>query len=148
MLRTLILTAALGLAACAASPAADNGAPDPELAFALGHDLTCNASEMRQCPVGGCAAGQEGEAMTLHISLHVPDRGGAGSFCIATGCEDAQFEPKLTRALGWTATMRTNDRTNYAADLEIARGLRTFTLRQTDSSSIDTWTGECSAAGS
>lgn len=147
MLRTFILTAALGLTACAASPA-DNGSPDPELAFALGHDLSCNASEMRQCPVGGCAAGQEGEAMTLHISLQVPDRGGEGSFCIATGCEDAQYEPKLTRALGWTAIMRTGDRTNYAADLEISRDLRTFTLRQTDSSSIDTWTGECSAAGS
>lgn len=148
MLRTFILTAALGLAACAASPAADSGAPDPDLAFALGSDLSCNASDVRQCPVEGCAAGQEGEAMTLHISLHVPDRGGQGRFCIATGCEDAQFEPKLTRALGWTATMRTDDRTNYAADLEVARDLRSFTLRQADSSSVDTWTGECSPAGS
>jgi hypothetical protein len=148
MLRALILSAAIGLAACAASPAADSGAPDPDLAFALGTDLSCNAGDMRQCPVGGCAPGQEGEHMELNISLHVPDRGGQGRFCIATGCEDAQFEPKLTRALGWTATMRTSDRTNYAADLEIARDLRTFTLRQTDSSSIDTWTGECSAAGS
>jgi hypothetical protein len=148
MLRILLLTAALGLAACAASPAGESGAADPELAFALGADLSCNASQMRQCPVGGCAAGQQGEQMEQNISLHVPDRGGEGRFCVATGCEDAQFEPKLTRALGWTATMRTNDRTNYAADLEIARDLRTFTLRQADSSSIDTWTGECSPAGS
>lgn len=147
MLRALILTAALGLAACAASPAADDG-PDPDLAFALGSDLSCNASEMRQCPAGGCAAGQQGEQMELNISLHVPDRGGQGRFCIATGCENAHFEPTLTRARGWTATMRTDDRTNYAADLEIARDLRTFTLRQADSSSIDTWTGECSPAGS
>ncbi|MGE0664545.1 MAG: hypothetical protein AB7H66_04160 [Hyphomonadaceae bacterium] len=147
-MRALLLTAAIGLAACAASPAADSGAPDPNLAFALGTDLNCNSGDMRQCPVGGCAPGQEGEHMTLHISLHVPDRGGEGRFCIATGCEDADFEPTLTRALGWTAIMRTDDRTNYAADLEISRDLRSFTLRQADSSSIDTWTGECSPAGS
>jgi hypothetical protein len=78
----------------------------------------------------------------------VPDRGGAGRFCIATGCENAQFEPTLTRALGWTATMRTDDRTNYSASLEIARDLRTFTLRQRDSDGVSTWTGECSPAGS
>lgn len=143
MLRPLLLTAALALAACAASPSAE-----PDLAFALGADLSCNASEMRRCPAGGCAAGEPGEAMTTHISLHVPDRGGAGRFCIATGCENAQFEPKLTRALGWSATMRTDDRTNYAADLEIARDLRTFTLRQASSSGVSTWAGECSAAGS
>ncbi len=147
MSRTLLIAAVMGLAACAASPAADNG-PDPNLAFALGSDLSCNAADMRRCPAGGCAEGDEGEAMTTNISLHVPDRGGAGRFCIATGCEDAQFEPKLTRALGWTATMRTDDRTNYAADLEIARDLRTFTLRNASSSSILTWTGECSPAGS
>jgi hypothetical protein len=147
MLRALILTAAIGLAACAASPAADDG-PDPDLAFALGADLSCNSGDLRQCPAGGCVAGQEGEPMTLHISLHVPDRGGQGRFCIATGCEDAQFEPTLTRALGWTAIMRTSDRTGYAADLEIARDLRTFTLRQADSGGISTWTGECSPAGS
>lgn len=144
MLRTLLLTAAVGLAACAASPAADNA----DLAFALGGDLACNAQEVRQCPAGGCAAGEQGEMMTLPISLHVPDRGGAGRFCIATGCEDAQFEPTLTRALGWTATMRTNDRTSYDANLEIARDLRTFTLRQRDADGVSTWTGECSPAGS
>ena len=148
MLRAFILTAALGLAACAASPAADSGA-NPDLAFALGSDLSCNASEVRQCPAGGCTAASPGETMTLHISLSVPDRGGEGRFCIATGCEDAQFEPTLTRALGWTATMRTNDRTEYAANLEIARNLQTFTLRQADENgSSDTWTGECSPAGS
>lgn len=86
--------------------------------------------------------------MTTHISLRVPDRGGAGRFCIATGCEAAQFEPQLTRALGWSAIMRTNDRTSYNANLEIARDLRTFTLRQASSSGTSTWTGECSPAGS
>lgn len=147
MLRVFLLTTALGLAACAASPAADGGAA-PDMAFALGSDLSCNASQMHQCPVSGCAPGQQGELMELNISLHVPDRGGEGEFCVVTGCEKAEFEPRLTRALGWTATMRTNDRTNYAADLEIARDLRTFTLRQADSSSIDTWTGECRPSGS
>ncbi len=148
MLRALILTAALGLAACAASSAADIGA-DPELAFALGHDLNCNASELRSCPAGGCTASSPGETTTLYISLSVPDRGGQGRFCIATGCEDAQFEPTLTRALGWTATMRTNDRTDYAANLEIARNLQTFSLRQAgENGGSDTWTGECSPAGS
>lgn len=147
MLRAFVLTAALGLAACAASPAADSG-HESELAFALGSDLNCNASEVRQCPAGGCTASSPGEAMTLHISLSVPDRGGDGRFCIATGCEDAQFAPTLTRSLGWTATMRTTDRTEFVADVEIARDLRTFTLRQADSSGIDTWTGECSPAGS
>jgi hypothetical protein len=148
MFRALILTAALGLAACAASPAADSGA-DPELAFALGSELSCNASELRQCPAGGCTAASPGETSTLYISLSVPDRGGQGRFCIATGCEDAQYEPTLTRALGWTATMRTNDRTNYTANLEIARDLRTFTLSQAgENGGTDSWAGECSPAGS
>lgn len=146
MLRALLFCAALGLAACAASPAEEG--VDPDLAFGLGTDLSCNASEVRQCPAGGCSAGQQGEAMSLPISLDVPNRGGAGRFCIATGCEDAQFEPRLTRALGWTATMRTDDRTTYAADLEIARDLRTFTLRQSDANRVSTWVGQCSPAGS
>jgi hypothetical protein len=148
MLRALMLTAAIGLAACAASPAADTGA-DPDLAFALGSDLNCNASELRQCPAGGCTASSPGETTTLPVSLSVPDRGGQGRFCIATGCEDALYAPTLTRALGWTATMRTRDRTEYAANLEIARNLQTFTLRRTgENGSIETWTGECSPAGS
>jgi hypothetical protein len=134
------------LAACAASPV--DQPPDPDLAFALGSDLSCNAADMRRCPAGGCAEGEEGEAMQTHISVHVPDGGGEGRFCIATGCEDAQFEPRLTRALGWSAIMRTDDRTNYNAELEISRDLRTFTLRNAGSASILTWTGECSPAGS
>ncbi len=147
MIRALILLGALSLTACAA-PAASDRAPDPDLAFALGYDLSCDASEAVHCPPGGCAAGQTGETSTLHISLSVPDRGGAGRFCIATGCEDAQFEPMLTRAQGWTARMRTNDRTNYNADLEISRNLREFTLRNGGADGVDTWTGTCNAAGS
>ncbi|MGD9816697.1 MAG: hypothetical protein AB7Q23_12450 [Hyphomonadaceae bacterium] len=118
------------LAACA-SPAVD-----PDLAFALGQDVTCNAGDHRAA---------NGEASTLYISLFVPDRGGGGEFCIATGCEAATYEPTLTRAQGWTAIMRTNDRTAYNATLEISRDLRTFTLRERDGAG---WSGTCSAAGS
>jgi len=147
MWRALLLSAAVGLAACAASPVADSG-PDPDLAFALGADLSCNAGELRQCPAGGCPGGLGGEVVQIPISLHVPDRGGVGRFCMATGCEDARFEPTLTRALGWTAQMITNDRSSMRADLEIARDLRTFTLRHGDSDGMSTWAGECSPAGS
>lgn len=145
MLRALALGAALALAGCAAIPA-ENG--QSETAFALGHDLACDASEMQRCPAGGCTAAAPGEAMTLHIALAVPHRGGAGRFCIATGCEDANFRPTSTRAPGWTAIMSTNDRTQYNAELEITRDLRGFTLRQGDSEGVSTWRGECNAAGS
>jgi len=134
MKRSLFI-AAFGMLAACASPASD--APDPNLAFALGHDLSCNASEQRT---------PDGEVSTLYISLSVPDRGGAGEFCIMTGCEAATFEPTLTRALGWTAIMRTNDRSEYNATLEVARNLRSFTLSEGDGGGV--WTGTCSAAGS
>lgn len=134
MKRTLFIAAFSALAACA-SPASD--APDPALAFALGHDLSCNASEQRT---------PDGEISTLYISLSVPDRGGAGEFCIMTGCEAATFEPTLTRAPGWTAIMRTNDRTEYNANLEISRDLRAFTL--SEGAGGGAWTGTCNAAGS
>jgi hypothetical protein len=137
MKKVLSIAAFVGLAACAGAP--ENDSPDLSLAFATGRDLSCNASDMTRA---------DGEVMTLHVSLDVPDRGGSGRFCIATGCEDARFEPTLTRAPGWTAIMRTNDRTNYNAELEIARDLQTFRLRQVDSSGVRTWTGTCSAAGS
>lgn len=143
MRHALILIAALALAGCAASPAAQGG-QNANLGFALGQDLTCDAGDMVSSPAGG---GPE-ETMTIYISLLVPDRGGAGRFCIATGCEDAHFAPTMTRALGWTAVMTTTDRTHYSAELEIARDLRTFTLRQADSHGVRTWAGTCSAAGS
>lgn len=129
MKRTLFAGLA-ALAACA-SPAVD-----PDLAFALGQDVNCNASDFRAA---------SGEVSTLYISLNIPDRGGDGEFCIATGCEAATYEPTLTRAQGWTAIMRTNDRTAYNANLEISRDLRTFTLRDGDDGA---WSGTCSAAGS
>jgi hypothetical protein len=130
------LAAALAALTACASPASDT--PDPNLAFALGHDLSCNASERLE---------SNGEVSTLYIALSVPDRGGAGEFCIMTGCEAATFEPTLTRALGWTAIMRTNDRTEYNANLEISRDLRAFTLRE-GAAGGGVWTGTCNAAGS
>ena len=141
MRRALILVA-LGLAACAA-PAADPLLDMP----ALSADLSCNAGDVRLCPAGGCTAEQPGEQSTLYISLTTPRRGGEGRFCIATGCENATFTPRASNG-AWAATMRTNDRTNYTADLQIARDERTFTLREANSDGISTWTGTCSPAGS
>lgn len=92
--------------------------------------------------------GEQGETTEIPISLSVPNGGGAGRFCMATGCEDARFEPTLTRALGWTATMTTNDRTSMRADLEIARDMSSFTLRDRSGEGVSIWTGECSPAGS
>jgi hypothetical protein len=134
MKRASFVALALGLVACAAPQGAD-----PQAAFALGHDLACDASELRP---------DQGEPVALPISLSAPDGGGAGRFCMATGCEDAQFEPIAARSGGWAAIMRTNDRTSYNADLEISRDLRSFTLRRADSEGAGVWSGTCSAAGS
>ena len=131
MIRILIASACIGLTACAA-------APEPAPTFALSADLSCNAGE---------SVGPTGETHAIPISLHVPAAGGEGRFCIATGCEDAQFTPAAS-AQGWAARMTTNDRTSYAADLQIARDLRTFTLRQVSEEGATVWSGECSAAGS
>jgi len=144
MLRALLLALAAGLVACAAFPPTE---PAPAPSFALSTDLNCNATDMIRCPVGGCAAGEAGEPMQTPISIHVPRAGGAGSFCIATGCEDAVIEPTQARSPGWTAIVRTNDRTNKNAELTIARDL-TFTLRDAGRLSIVTWAGVCDASGS
>ncbi|MEQ1817933.1 MAG: hypothetical protein ABL871_04925 [Terricaulis sp.] len=144
-MRTLILIAAAGLAACAA-PDSPNVAPSAQVS-ALSADLNCNAGDVRQCPAGGCTAAQPGEASTLYISLSVPARGGAGQFCIATGCENATFEPRPSQT-GFAATMRTNDRTEYTSALQIDRDQRTFTLTEANDGGTSVWTGECSAAGS
>lgn len=127
------IAVALGLAACASA------LPPSPANFDLGHDLACDASEMRS---------DRGELVALPISILAPTGGGTGRFCMATGCEAAQFEPTTDGASGWTATMRTNDRTSYTATLEISRDLRLFTLRQVDSDGAYTWSGTCSAAGS
>jgi hypothetical protein len=133
MKRASFVALALSLVACAA-PQANH----PQTAFALGHNLACDASELRP---------DRGDPVALPISLSVPDGGGAGRFCIATGCEDAQFEPTAAPGGGWTAIMRTNDRTSYNADLEISRDLRSFTLWHADSEGAGVWSGTCSAAG-
>ncbi|ANP47639.1 hypothetical protein [Candidatus Viadribacter manganicus] len=142
MFRSLIVIAALGLAACAA-PAANPVVHVP----APSADLACNAGDVRQCPAGGCTGENPGEQSTLYISLEVPARGGAGRFCIATGCEDATFTARPTNS-GFGYIMRTNDRTEYAAALDIAPDERTFTLSQANDGAPSTWTGQCSVAGS
>ncbi len=145
MTRALLFSLVLGVAACAASPSDDTASSQTE--FALGMDLSCNAAEAQVCPAGGCQ-GQAPETNQLPISLFVPARGGEGRFCIATGCEDAEIEPTLTRALGWTARVTTNDRTSMAADLEISRDMTSFRLRDHSADGISTWEGTCQAAGS
>lgn len=142
MLRILILASVLGLAACAA-PAAG---PTVQLP-ALSATLACNGGDVRTCPAGGCTAANPGEQSTLYIALQVPARGGAGRFCIATGCEDATYAPLATNA-GFGFTMRTNDRTAYAAELQISSDERSFTLSEGQSEFNNTWTGTCSPAGS
>ena len=144
MLRTLLLAAAAGLVACAAFPPPE---PTPAPAFALATDMSCNATDMIRCPANGCAPGEAGEPMQTPISIHVPRGGGAGTFCMATGCEDAVIERTQTRAPGWTAIVHTNERSNKDAELTIAHDL-TFTLRDAGNLSIVTWTGACDPAGS
>lgn len=134
MKHRLFVAVALVLAACASPPTSE-----PAGDFTLGHDLACDASEMRP---------DQGELVALPISILAPTGGGTGRFCMATGCEAAQFEPAPGRGTGWSAIMRTDDRTNYTANLEISRDLRSFTLRQVDAGGASTWTGTCSAAGS
>jgi hypothetical protein len=144
MIRALIVATAFGLSACAASSPA--GAPS-EPDFSLDVDMSCNADRALTCPAGGCATGQTGEEWQAPISLHVPRNGGTGRFCLATGCEDARIEPTLSRALGWTAIVHTDERTNKDAELTIMRDGR-FTLRDAGEMSISTWEGICQAAGS
>ncbi|MBX9746046.1 MAG: hypothetical protein K2X34_04040 [Hyphomonadaceae bacterium] len=135
MKHALLLAALTALAACA-SPAP----PTPRSGgLSIGHDLSCDASEVVR---------DNAPPMTIYITLEVPNNGGDGNFCIATGCETAVFEPTSSSSGGYAAIMRTNDRTNWSANLEIAQNLRSFTLRQTDSEGTSTWTGTCNAAGS
>jgi len=130
-----LLVVLVALTACA-SPAP----PTPRSGgLSIGHDLSCNASQV----VRG-----NSPPMTIYISVEVPNNGGSGNFCISTTCERAEFVPAAGSSGGYAATMRTNDRTNWNADLQIDQNLRAFTLRQTDSEGVSTWTGTCNAAGS
>lgn len=142
MVRFIFLASVLGLAACAAPVSA----PIVEMP-ALSATLACNAGDVRTCPAGGCTATNPGEQSTLYISLEVPARGGAGRFCIATGCEDATYTPRVSN-LPFAWTMRTNDRTDYTADLQISGDERSFTLSEGAPGVTNTWTGTCSPAGS
>jgi len=142
MLRLIVLASTLALAACAA-PASPTIVEVP----ALSAELSCNSGDVRTCPAGGCTAANPGEQSILYISAAVPPRGGVGRFCIATGCEDATFTPRPTNG-GFAFTMRTNDRTNYTAELEISSDERSFTLSEGQSEFANSWTGACSPAGS
>ena len=127
------------LSACAAPAATDgHGMPAP-----LGVDVVCNADELVHRRANGAV-----ERMSLPISLSVPGRGTAGELCMATGCEAARVEPTLTRALGWTARVITDDRSSMNAELEISRDRSSFTLRRADSDGVEEWSGFCNAAGS
>ncbi len=140
MKHALFAALAFGLAACAA--------PSTEAPSAwLGIDLSCNASEAQRCPAGGCS-GQEDETWAAPISLLAPGSGGVGRFCLATGCENARVTPTQTRALGWTARVDTNDRTEMSMELEITRDRSAFRLRHADGGTLTTWSGSCQAAGS
>ena len=134
-MKQLLTLAALATLAACASPAPE---PAPSAGLAIGHDLSCDAGDLVR----------DGEPSTIYISLLIPNNGGNGNFCIATGCENAEFIPAASASGGYAATMLTNDRTNYNAQIEIARNLRSFTLRQSDSNGTQTWTGTCNAAGS
>lgn len=140
-MKHFILVVALGLAACAGQPSST------ATQFALDADMSCNANSATLCPNGGCGAGNHGREWNAPISLHVPRGGGTGRFCLATGCENAEFGHVLTRAPGWSARMLTRDRTSLAGDLNITRDLA-FTLRTPQEGETATWSGTCSPAGS
>jgi hypothetical protein len=130
---------ALSLASCASPTATDaQGVAAP-----LGVDTSCNADEMIQRGPNGAET-----RMQLPISVSIPASGTAGEFCMATGCEPARIEPTLTRALGWTARVITNERSSMNAEIEISRDRSSFRLRRASSESSDEWSGACNAAGS
>ncbi len=136
-MKQLLAIAALAALAACASPQPESVQSNSGLA--IGHDLSCDAGEVVR-------DGQE--PSTIYISLLIPNNGGDGNFCIATGCENAVFTPATSSTGGYAATMRTDDRTNYNARIDIGRDLRSFTLRQSGSDGTMTWTGTCNAAGS
>ena len=129
--------AAVSLVCCAAPAATDAQGSAPP----LGVDTACNADEMIQRGADG-----EETRMQLPISVFIPARGTAGEFCMATGCEPARIEPTLTRALGWTARVITNDRSSMTAEIEISRDRSSFRLSRAEGG--EEWRGSCNAAGS
>jgi hypothetical protein len=139
-MRPLILALCIGVLASCAAP---NASEDPGLAQPLGVDTSCNADELVQRAANGAET-----RMHLPISLSIPARGTAGQFCMATGCEAARIEPTLTRALGWTARVITNDRSSMNAELQISPDRSSFRLRLADSEGSEEWAGACNAAGS
>ena len=57
-----------------------------------------------------------------------------------------RVQPTLTRALGWTARVITNDRSSMTAEIEISRDRSSFRLSRAEGG--EEWRGSCNAAGS
>jgi len=107
MVRTafLALVSVLILAGCAASDG--SSARSGSEAASLGIPLACDAAGAQICPTGGCTISNPGEEWQVPISLSIPAFAEIGRFCIATGCEDARYTARATRAPGWTASVAT-----------------------------------------
>ena len=143
MKRAFVLAAALVLSACA------SGAEQSEEAGAwISHSLSCNAAEAHVCEGEGCTPARDDEIWAAPISVVVPALNQSGRFCIATGCEDAEVVPAAATRQAFHARVRTNDRTQMDAALEIARDLRSFRLSWPEDGAVRAWAGACEAAGS
>jgi len=143
MKRIFILAVLTALTACAATNSGDAGG-----SWLGGTALSCHSDAARACRGAGCDIAAAQDRWEAPISLTVPALNTTGRFCLATGCEPAQIVPTQTRALGHTARVYTDDRTEMRADLEIARDLSTFRLRWASEDGVNEWTGACQPAGS
>jgi hypothetical protein len=139
MIRTvfLALVSALALAGCAASDSSSSSSGAQ--ANSLGLPLACDAAGAQICPNGGCTISNPGEEWQVPISLSIPAFAEIGRFCIATGCEDARYTARATRALGWSQPV---------GELIISQDRQSFRLVQPSPEGSTTWDGFCRAAGS
>jgi hypothetical protein len=137
----------LVLAGCA-GPDGSSSRSEPEAAT-LGLPLACDAASAQICPQGGCTISNPGEDWQVPISLSVPAFAQVGRFCIATGCEDARYTARATRALGWTASVATGEGWSQpVGELIISQDRQSFRLVQPSPEGSTTWDGFCRAAGS
>jgi hypothetical protein len=99
--------------------------------------------------MGGCTISDPGEDWQTPISLSIPGFSEIGRFCIATGCEDARYTPRATRAPGWTASVSTGEGWSHpVGELIVSADRQSFRLVQPASDGSTTWDGFCRAAGS
>jgi hypothetical protein len=149
MIRTvfLALVSALALAGCAASDSSSSSSGAQ--ANSLGLPLACDAAGAQICPNGGCTISNPGEEWQVPISLSIPAFAEIGRFCIATGCEDARYTARATRALGWTASVATGEGWSQpVGELIVSQDRQSFRLVQPSPDGATTWDGFCRAAGS